>query len=228
MTSHHGHEHTVDTTGLTAAEYWENRYRENGKSWSGNANAALVREVGEVSPGTALDLGAGEGGDALWLARQGWAVTAVDIAPSALAIGAAEQQPGDDITWVAADLSDWQPPRSYDLVSACFLHSFVELPRERILRRAAEAVAPGGLLLIVGHSGVPHWVDPAEFGDHIEELPTPDEMLEALFVDNPRLERGDWTVITSELVERPIVAPDGSDSSIVDSVLKLRRTSAAD
>ena len=137
----------------TAAEYWENRYRQNGRSWSGNANAALVREIAGVAPGTALDLGCGEGGDALWLAQNGWAVTAVDIAPTALAIGAAAQSPEDDITWVAADLAEWHPPIAYDLVSACFLHSTVALPREAILRRAAEAVAPGGVLLIVGHSG---------------------------------------------------------------------------
>ena len=119
----------------TAAEYWQNRYLGSGRSWSGNVNAALEREVAGLSPGTALDLGSGEGGDALWLARNGWRVTAVDIAPAALAIGAAAQQPGDTITWVAADLSEWHPPIEYDLVTACFLHSTVDLPRERILRR---------------------------------------------------------------------------------------------
>ena len=129
----------------TAADYWEERYSA-GTNWSGAPNAALVREIEGVEPRTALDLGSGEGGDALWLARNGWAVTAVDIAPSALAVGAAAQQPGDDITWVAADLGQWEPPASYDLVSACFLHSTVGLPRNRVLRRAAEAVAPAEAL----------------------------------------------------------------------------------
>ena len=199
----------------SAAEYWENRYRENGKSWSGNANAALIREVGGTSPGTALDLGCGEGGDALWLAHQGWSVTAVDIAPSALAIGAAEQQPGDDITWVAADLSEWTPPSSYDLVSSCFLHSTVDLPREEIHRRAAAVVAPGGLLLIVGHSGAPHWDAPEGHHHHApEELPTPEQVLAGL-----QLAEGDWEVLTSELVERP----DARLGTAVDGVLKLRR-----
>jgi len=200
----------------SAAEYWENRYRENGKSWSGNANAALVREIDGVTPGTALDLGCGEGGDALWLAHNGWSVTAVDIAPSALAIGAAEQQPGDDITWVAADLSDWVPPRSYDLVSACFLHSTVDLPREEILRRAAAAVAAGGTLLVVGHTGAPHW-DAAEGHHHHapEELPTPDQVLESL-----QLPDGEWEVLTNDLVERP----DARLGTTVDGILKLRRT----
>ncbi|CAN5625308.1 class I SAM-dependent methyltransferase [soil metagenome] len=208
---------------MSAAEYWENRYR-SGRSWSGRVNAALERELHGVTPGTALDLGSGEGGDALWLARKGWSVTAVDISPSALAIGQADQQPGDDITWVAADLSDWQPPTTYDLVSACFLHSTVELPREAILRRAAEAVAPGGLLLIVGHAGVPHWATDAHAHDHDPvDLPTPDVVRESLFTNNPRLTPADWTVVTSALVERVATAPDGSTGAIEDSVLTLRR-----
>ena len=199
----------------SAAEYWENRYRESGKSWSGNANAALVREIDGVAPGTALDLGCGEGGDALWLAHNGWSVTAVDIAPSALAIGAAEQQPDDDITWVAADLSDWVPPRSYDLVSACFLHSTVDLPREEILRRAAAAVAAGGTLLVVGHTGAPHWDAPEGHHHHApEELPTPDQVLESL-----ELPDGEWEVLTNDLVERP----DARLGTTVDGILKLRR-----
>lgn len=207
-----------------AFDYWENRYRENGRSWSGNVNAALEREVAAVAAGTALDLGCGEGGDALWLARRGWVVTAVDIAPSALAIGAAEQQPGDDITWVAADLATWSAPTTYDLVSACFLHSTVELPREQILRRAATAVAPGGLLVIVGHSGMPHWVDADDAAHgHAAALPTPDEVRASLFGDGTPLRADEWEVITSALVERIATAPDGSTGPIVDAVLTLRR-----
>lgn len=207
-----------------AFDYWENRYRENGRSWSGNVNASLEREVASVAPGTALDLGCGEGGDALWLARRGWVVTAVDIAPSALAFGAAEQQPGDDITWVAADLATWSAPTTYDLVSACFLHSTVELPREQILRRAATAVAPGGLLVIVGHSGMPHWVDADDAAHaHAAALPTPDEVRASLFGDGTPLHADEWETVTSALVERIATAPDGSTGPIVDAVLTLRR-----
>lgn len=201
----------VMTENLTPAEHWENRYRE-GRAWSGNANAALVREVSGVAPGTALDLGCGEGGDALWLASQGWSVTAVDISPTAVAMGAAAQQPGDDITWIAADLSDWTAPAQYDLVAASFLHSSVLLPREDILRRAAGAVASGGLLLVVGHSGVPPWAE----GHHhaADELPGPETVLERL-----ELADGEWEVLTSALIERP----DHRVGTAVDSVLKLRR-----
>lgn len=208
---------------LTAAEYWDNRYRENGKTWSGNANAALVREIAGVAPGTALDLGCGEGGDALWLAQNGWAVTAVDIAPTALAVGAAAQGPEDDITWVAADLAEWHPPIAYDLVSASFLHSTVGLPREAILRRAAEAVAPGGILLVVGHTGRPHWVDAEEHQGDVADLPTPDETLATLFDDNPRLTLADWTIVTNALVKRPAAHAHHPGDTIVDGILTLRR-----
>ena len=210
-------------TSTNAAEYWENRYRENGRSWSGNVNAALEREVAGIEPGTALDLGSGEGGDAIWLARNGWSVTAVDIAPTALAIGAAAAHPEDDSTWVVADLASWQPDTRFDLVTSCFLHSTVDLPRESILRRAAEAVAPGGHLLIVGHHGLPHWVDPAAGGHEDQHLPAPDEVLTSLFADNAALSLADWTVVTKALNERPVQLPDGSTHSITDSVLMLRR-----
>lgn len=216
---------TGSTPQPSAAEYWENRYRETGRSWSGRVNAALEREITGVTPGTALDLGSGEGGDALWLARQGWTVTAVDIAPSALAIGAAAQHPDDSITWVAADLAEWMPPTHYDLVTSCFLHSSVELPRESILRRAAGAVAPGGILLIVGHAGVPHWAraDAHDEGGHEPvELPTPDDVYATLFTDST-LVPAEWTVLTKALIDRIGVSPDGSTGPIADSVLKLKR-----
>ena len=205
-----------------AAEYWEKRYRENGRSWSGRANAALVREISGVEPGTALDLGSGEGGDALWLAHNGWSVTAVDIAPSALAVGAADAAEGDDVTWVAADLAEWQPPGSYDLVTSHFLHSWVDLPREEILRRGARAVAPGGILLIVGHAGAPSWASPD--GHHAADLPTAEQMYDALFLPGGGLASADWTVLTRALVSRPVTAPDGTEGTIDDSVLKLRRS----
>lgn len=207
--------------GSEAAEYWENRYRENGQSWSGNVNAALEREVTGISPGTALDLGSGEGGDALWLARNGWEVTAVDIAPSALAIGAAAARPEDRVTWVAADLATWHPDGVFDLVSSCFLHSTVELPRDRILRNAAEAVTPGGHLLIVGHYGV---ASAAGHAHAMIDFPTPDEVLAMLFTDNPSLDAADWTVVTSALIERSGQRPGGTTHPITDSVLMLRRT----
>ncbi|CAN5257977.1 hypothetical protein BH09ACT2_BH09ACT2_18040 [soil metagenome] len=113
---------------------------------------------------------------------------------------------------------------TFDLVTSCFLRSEVEIPRGSILRRAATAVAPGGTLLIVGHSGAPHWPRPDD-GGHTHpqlEIPTPDDVYATLFTDSALDPQG-WSVLTSALVERIGAAPDGTARTIVDSVLILRR-----
>ena len=142
-----------------AAQYWEERYSTATQVWSGRANASVVAVASELTPGTALDLGCGEGGDSLWLAEQGWRVTGVDISPTAVRRGADEAArrgiPADRNTWVAADLETWTTDQRFDLVSACFLQSNVTLSREAILRRAATLVAPGGHLLVVAHAAPP-------------------------------------------------------------------------
>lgn len=209
----HGSEYEQD-----AATFWEDRYRGQSQTWSGRPNAALVREVAGLEPGRALDLGSGEGGDAIWLAQQGWTVTAADISPSALALGARNSEVagvGERIRWFEVDLAGWQPSGSYDLVSAQFLHSPVELPREDILRRAASAVTSGGLLLIVGHADFPPWSSHPRDG---VVLPTADEVLASL-----ELAPEAWTVVTSAGVERATTGPDGSSATLVDSVLSVRR-----
>lgn len=200
------------------ASFWESRYRESDRTWSGRANVALEREAGGLAPGRALDLGSGEGGDALWLASRGWSVTAVDISPTALARGrsAAESAGlGDRISWVEADLAAWAPEGEYDLVSAHFLHSPVELPRDEILRRAASAVAVSGVLLIVGHGAFPPWSTHRHEGP---PLPGPDEVLKSL-----ALPKSEWTVLTSALVDRDARSPSGDTVVMTDAILMLRR-----
>lgn len=132
---------------------WEQRYRGTTAVWSGRPNHWLVAETAGLRPGTALDAGSGEGGDALWLAGRGWQVTAVDFAGAALERSAeAARGAGlaDRVSWVQADLRTWTPPGSYDLVSVQFLHPAAEV-RAAVLGRLADAVAPGGTLLVVGH-----------------------------------------------------------------------------
>jgi SAM-dependent methyltransferase len=213
----------MEHTTADPAEFWERRYStergESGGVWSGRVNATVEQEVVGLVPGTALDLGSGEGGDALWLAGQGWAVTAVDISKTALAVGAAravDEGLAERIDWIQADLATWHPAHEYDLVTAAFLHSPVELPREEILRRAASAVAPGGRLLVVGHGAFP---PSASHSDHEDAppLPTPDDVLAAL-----ELPEG-WVVETKKLVDRPVTWRDGSDIVLTDTVLRVRR-----
>ena len=208
---------TDDT--MSEAEAWDARYNESDRIWSGEPNATLVRETAELSPGTALDLGSGEGGDAIRLARQGWQVTATDISRVALdraARHAAEAGVAENIDFQQHDLGMSFPDGQFDLVSAHFLHSWGDLPRERILRRAAAAVAPGGVLLIVGHSGVPHWV--RHDHQHDVHLPTPQEV-----VDSLELTDGQWEVLVSEEHERTQKRPDGQLDTRTDNTVKIRR-----
>ncbi|WP_069171996.1 SAM-dependent methyltransferase [Streptomyces griseus] len=198
---------------------WDDRYRESDRIWSGNPNTMLVREVEDMQPGRALDLGCGEGADAVWLARQGWRVTATDISRVALdrAAGhAVEAGVADRIDWQWHDLGATFPEGVYDLVSAAFLHSMGDLPRERILRKAASAVTPGGVLLIVGHAGFPAWEKDPHPG---LVLPTTDEVLASL-----ELPEGEWEVLLGEEYERIQNDPEGNPTTRTDNVLKLRRT----
>lgn len=119
------------------------------------------------------------------------------------------------------DLADSFPEGTFDLVSAQFLHSPVAVPgeRESILARAAQAVAPGGRLLVVSHQGMPSWMgeQPAEL-----RLPTPEDNLAAL-----RLAPGEWETVTSETVRTDVPGPDGQPGTRADHVLHLRRAPAA-
>jgi SAM-dependent methyltransferase len=196
---------------VSAEDFWEEFYAGGRSRWSGKANASLVEEVEGLAPGTALDLGCGQGGDAIWLAAQGWAVTATDISQTALDVAARHAaEAGVEVAWERHDLAVSQPEGSFDLVAASFLHSDVELPRARILRAAAEAVAPGGTLLIVGHA------PSAEH--HHGDLPSPEEVVGEL-----ALSGADWEVRVCELRERMHAFTGEAPKARVDSVVRLRR-----
>ncbi|MFE1555375.1 class I SAM-dependent methyltransferase [Streptomyces sp. NPDC058734] len=215
---HHQHQHQEQHPDGASEGWWDARYRESDRIWSGRANEVLVREASGLTPGSALDLGCGEGADAVWLARQGWRVTGTDISGVALARAAghaADAGLGNRVDWQRHDLADSFPDGEFDLVSACFLHSYGDFPRERILRTAASAVAPGGILLIAGHAGGPSW-DPDAHADI--RFPTPDEVLADL-----ELPEGAWEVLLSAEHEQALTAPDGRPGTRRDNALKLRR-----
>ncbi|MHB1534705.1 MAG: FAD-dependent oxidoreductase [Acidimicrobiales bacterium] len=131
---------------------WDHRYWGK-RIWSGNANGTLVDEISGLPPGRALDVGAGEGGDALWLAEQGWSVTASDISQRALdRVKAAAERRGQRIEChqVDANALDAFEPAAFDLVSAQYA-SIPRTPDRRGVRNLLNAVAPGGTLLVVSH-----------------------------------------------------------------------------
>ncbi|MFF8828585.1 FAD-dependent oxidoreductase [Streptomyces sp. NPDC015131] len=136
---------------------WDQRYGGPDRTWSGNPNGTLVQEVSGLAPGRALDVGTGEGADALWLAERGWKVTATDISGNALArVRAEAERRGLAVDLVRGDANDPAPfgTATFDLVSLQY-GSFKRTPDRRGLRSLLAAVAPGGTLLVVHHDPAP-------------------------------------------------------------------------
>jgi len=203
---------------LEAHEYWEQHYGAHDRVWTGRVNARLAEAVESLQPGRALDLGCGEGADALWLADRGWRVVAVDVSHTALQRAAADalyRGLERRIDFQRRDLSDSFPEGAFDLVTAHYLHSPARLNREHVLRRAAEAVAPGGLLLIVDHGGAPPWASKLA-QDH--PFPTVDEVVASLDLDDNA-----WKRLRVESVSRSAVGPEGQTFTVTDNVILLRR-----
>lgn len=223
--SHGGHRHDGQMVPAHQAldrAFWENQYR--GSSHHAPSapapNSQLVAEASGLSPGKALDAGCGQGRDALWLASRGWQVTAVDFSKTALdAARRRADATGADIAtlieWVPADLTAWVPqPRAFDLVTAQYVH----LPAgsyKPLLRRLADAVAPGGTLIIVGHH-------PSDLQTTMERGHAPELYLTAEEAA-AALEPGDWNIQVAEA--RPHRAMDrrGRDVEILEAVLRAQR-----
>jgi SAM-dependent methyltransferase len=199
---------------------WDERYRSRDALWSGNPNPRLVSETADLPPGLALDAGAGEGADAIWLADRGWDVLAVDISSVALQRAAEHAAARDDelagrIEWRQADLTSWEPDDAgFDLVSA----QYMQLPdplRNAMFGRLAAAVAAGGTLLIVGHH-------PSDLHTTVPRPPIPEvyytgDEVAAL------LDESDWTVVTNAASPRSVTDPDGNAVTVHDTVLRATR-----
>lgn len=201
-----------------AKQHWEERYGERERVWSGRVNTRLAEIAEPLNPGRALDLGCGEGADAIWLAEHGWQVTAVDISETALQRASEDARARgvlDRIDFQHHDLSDSFPTGRYDLISAQFLHSTVRLEREDVLRRAAGAVVPGGLLVIVDHGEPPPW---AKEHIHDHHFASPDEV-----VDSLNLDAAQWERVRAEPAEREAIGPDGETGTLIDNVILLKR-----
>lgn len=215
-------EHAHGTGPVFDEDFWNERYRSSGQVWSGNPNPQLVAEVAGRAPGRALDVGCGEGADAIWLARNGWAVVAADI--SSVAVERGEQHARDTdpvaaarIEWRQADLLAQPPePGSFDLVSVQFMQLPPE-PRMRLFTALAASVRAGGTLLVVGHH-------PSDLATGVARPPMPERFYSSQEIAG--LLDDSWSVQVSEARPRPASTPDGAGVTIHDAVLvATRRTS---
>ncbi|MFF3311615.1 class I SAM-dependent methyltransferase [Streptomyces sp. NPDC002952] len=196
-------------------EEWDTRYAEREQLWSGRPNGALEAEVAGLTPGRALDVGCGEGADAVWLAREGWEVTAIEVSGVALERAARHaRDAGVTVRWVHAALTEAAlAPGSFDLVSAQY-PALLRTPDAAAERALLAAVAPSGVLLVVHHAGMEtRQVDDGDFDPADYVWPS---MISALLDD-------DWEIEADE--QRPRVAPDGGAGAhhTDDVVLRARR-----
>ena len=196
-------------------EHWDERYGTEELIWKADPNRFLVEELQALAPGRALDVACGEGRNAVWLASKGWHVTGVDFSRAGLAKAQRlATGRGVEVAWVEADVVEWQPPSaSFDVVVVLYLHLPAE-QRRQALARAAAALAPGGILLVVGHdvsnllkgTGGPQ--DPAVlFG--------PEEIVEDL--SGLQIER-------AEQVKRTVVT-DAGETTAIDALVRAVRPS---
>ena len=200
---------------------WDHRYAGD-QIWSGNPNGSLVSEISGRTPGRALDVGAGEGGDALWLAEQGWSVTASDISQRALdRVGTEAGRRGLRVQChrVDANAANAFEKAAYDLVSAQYA-SIPRTPDGRGVRNLLNAVAPGGMLLIVSHDLEPMRA-PADAAGHSQPF-DPDAYVRvddfaAALAGSP-----EWTIELHEKRPRPAGAASASHH-VHDIVLRARR-----
>lgn len=203
-------------------DFWESHWKQAGEAGQAiDPNPHLVRETSGLTPGSALDAGCGEGAEAIWLAGQGWQVTAADISTEALSrateragqAGAAS----DRIDWVEADLGSWEPERQFDLVTTHYAH----LPTSQLefYSRISGWVAPGGTLLIVGHGQTP---DAAGAGHGHGHHPPEEASVTATSVAAV-LNATDWDVVTAEESVRTLTNRTGEDVSLSDVVVRATR-----
>ncbi|PMB97443.1 class I SAM-dependent methyltransferase [Brevibacterium luteolum] len=186
-------------------------------------------------PGTALDLGCGEGADVLWLAHRGWRAVGVDIAQGAIIRARATAEASTleegraqflrtDLGVLAQDPRPEELVDPFDLVTASYLQSPVALDRQHILRAAAALVAPGGHLLLTLHAAAPSWAADEFQAQHDHDhhgpadFPSPQDELTMLSID-PQ----EWETLRAEVVTCTTTAPDGSPGQLDDTIVLLRR-----
>ncbi|MEU2747581.1 class I SAM-dependent methyltransferase [Streptomyces collinus] len=201
-----------------ALAFWDGVYAARPAADAPRPNARLAETVSDMPPGQALDLGCGEGGDALWLASQGWHVIAVDISAVAverLTALAGSYGLGDRVNAVRHDLQASFPQGGFDLVCAHYLHTPFGLDRSTVLRSAAHVLRPGGRLLVVDHGSTAPW---SWNQDPDIRYPSPREAAAGIGLDPET-----WTVERADARRRVATGPDGRTAEVTDHVLLIHR-----
>lgn len=202
-----------------AVTFWDELYGSRPAATNPRPNDRLTETVAGLPSGEALELGCGDGGDALWLASRGWQVTAVDISAAAvqrLTALAGALGLGDRVTAARHDLSTSFPRGEFDLVCAHYLQTPFDLDRAAVLRLAAHALRPGGRLLVVDHGSTAPW---SWNQDPDVRYPSPHEVAADIALDTAT-----WTVERADTQRRTATGPHGSTAEVIDHVLLIRRT----
>lgn len=207
---------TVGMAVMDAAD-WDARYREAELLWSAEPNRWVAQCAQQLAPGRALDLAAGEGRNALWLAARGWVVTAVDFSRVAVdrARELSEELPtsaADQMQWVVGDVLEYEPCGTFDLVLISYLHLPAQ-QRRFVVRKAAAALADSGTLLVVGHHA-DNLVDGVGGPQDPTVLYSEQDVVDDV-ADVPGLQ-----VRTAAKVERPVA---GEARPALDVVVEIRR-----
>ena len=205
----------------SARQMWDERYAANDAVWSRTPNVWVEQVTSGLMPGNALDLAAGEGRNGLWLAENGWDATAVDFSQVALDRAAtwAAQRLGDGpgrLITVVADLLEYRPTSTFDLVLVVYLHLPAAQRRKVLRQAAAPAVGPGSLLLVVAH-------DSTNLTDGVGGPQDPGVLYTAQDVADDIAGLG-LAPVRLERVRRLVTTPDGAQREAVDALALFGRT----
>ncbi|USX48992.1 bifunctional 2-polyprenyl-6-hydroxyphenol methylase/3-demethylubiquinol 3-O-methyltransferase UbiG [Lentzea sp. HUAS12] len=204
---------------VTNGQFWEELHAgRQAPAVPPRPNDALVDLIlaSGLAPGRALDLGAGSGGDALWLASLGWQVTAVDISLTAadrIQKLADAEGLAKNLTAIQLDLSRTQPSGTFDLVYACYLHTPVNIGRGGILHRAADLMGVGGTLVVVDHASTAPW----SWAHRDTRYPTPEQTYATFDLGD------DWEPSLLAARERVATGPNGETATVTDNLIVSRR-----
>lgn len=186
---------------------WDEKYRAADRLWSVEPNIFVADRLGSHRPGSGLDLASGEGRNAIWLAEQGWDMTAVDFSGTAVERG---RQLSEEVEWVVADVRTWEPPDGglFDLIVVAYLHLPME-DLEAVTRRALGWLAPGGELFLVGHdrTNIEHGVGGPQYPEILWDVEEIVPWLAGL------------DILEAEVVEREVPG----DKVALDALIRARR-----